>query len=59
MATKKLKTRLGWISCPKDKCTEVIDFHCSPPLKKCPYFEGKALDIVYCTYEEPTEEESQ
>lgn len=59
MEAKELKTRNGWITCPKDKCVELVEHHCSPPLEKCPYFGGKGKNKVYCTYEEPTEEESQ
>lgn len=58
----ELKTRNGWITCPKDKVVHLIDLHCSQPITKCPHFKGKGPPlgdlrcIVYCSYEEGEEE---
>ena len=57
MAVRALKTRMGWISCPKDKVVTLVDHHCKAPLKNCPHFEsGVGNGILYCNYEEEEEE---
>jgi hypothetical protein len=51
----ELKANMGWVSCPKDKVTHLIDLHCSPPLKKCRHFRGEDKGKIYCAFEKETE----
>lgn len=59
MAERELKTRMGWVTCPKDKCVELFDLHCKPGLKaQCTYFvSGVGNGTMICKYEEEDKEE--
>lgn len=58
----ELKTRMGWVTCPKDKSICSIGLHCclTREIKTCTHYKGQDKNVLYCTYgEEEKEDESE
>lgn len=57
----ELKTRMGWVFCPKDNLLYSIDLHCclTRGIKRCPCYKSEDKNVLYCTYGEEEKEEDE
>ncbi len=57
----ELKTRMGWVTCPKNNLLYSIGLHCclTREIKTCTHYSRQDKDILYCTYGKEAKEEDE
>lgn len=57
----ELKTRMGWVNCPKDnwRCDTHLHCYLTPDKPRCPHYRGHGENKLHCTYGEEVEEEDK